>query len=307
MESRRIPAGCIVVGVDAVRATDRALDWAADQAALEDRNLHLVHGTGARLALGSASSIPGTPDPLEQSSQLEATGHGILARATTRALARHPELVVHRTLRLAEPSRLLLDLSTDAALVVVGSRGRGLVLRMALGSVSEEVARHAACPVVVLRPRGSDAPHAGVLVAVTGGREALAPLRFGIAQATRRRQPLTLLSLGDPHVVDATPPHVVPASEPGLAAERLALVDALAAARAADTDVDVRLLVGRGNPAECVLALAGQMDLVVVGHHDRHGVGRLGHRSTSLDVLENAPSTVAVVPLDAGAPMGAGS
>jgi nucleotide-binding universal stress UspA family protein len=295
METRRTPSGCIVVGIDAVRATDRALDWAADQAALEDRNLYLVHG------------ISGTPDPLEQSSELEATAHAILGRATTRAVSRHPELVVHRTLRLAEPSRLLIDLSLDASLVVVGSRGRGLVLRMALGSVSEEVARHAACPVVVMRPRDSDAPHAGVLVAVARRQGSGTPLRFALQHAARRHQPLTLLLVGEDHAFETTPPSVVPASEPGLRAERTVLVDALDAAGAADTEVETRLLVGRGNPAECVLALADQMDLVVVGHHDRQGVGRLEQRSTSVDVLENAASTVALVPLDAVAPSGAGT
>ena len=62
MTTGRIPTGCIVVGIDAARATDRAVDWAADQAALEGRHLHLVHGTEAPLSLGSASAVTAPAD-----------------------------------------------------------------------------------------------------------------------------------------------------------------------------------------------------------------------------------------------------
>jgi len=56
--------------------------------------------------------------------------------------------------------------------------------------------------------------------------------------------------------------------------------------------------VGSGAPAECILSLAGDMDLLVIGHHPRHGLGRLSHASVAVDVLDNAPATIAVVPLE---------
>ena len=45
----------------------------------------------------------------------------------------------------------------DSDLIVVGARGLGALRRMALGSVSESVLRHAKCPVLVVRPQGSSA------------------------------------------------------------------------------------------------------------------------------------------------------
>jgi nucleotide-binding universal stress UspA family protein len=300
MATGRISTGCIVVGVDAARATDRAVDWAADQAALEGRHLHLVHGTEPRLTLGSAAAVTLPTDAWGPTDEPETTGHAILGRATTRAVSRHPELVVHQTLRAAEPGRLLVDLSVDAALVVVGSRGRGHVLRLALGSVSEDVAERAACPVVVLRPRHDDAPQQEVLVAVAdtaGSDDAAGLVRFALRHAAVRRQSLTLLLTRSGEA--ATLPTVVePAEGPRLALERRALVDALAAAAEPGVVVPTTLLVGSGAPAECILSLAGDMALVVIGHHPRQGPGRLGHASVAVDVLDNAPATIAVVPLD---------
>ena len=48
------------------------------------------------------------------------------------------------------PVDVLHDESRDAAVVVVGSRGRGGFSGLLLGSVSQRVAQHAACPVVIV-------------------------------------------------------------------------------------------------------------------------------------------------------------
>jgi len=53
----------------------------------------------------------------------------------------------------AGPVKTLIALSQDARMLVVGSRGRGGLSGMLLGSVSEKCVRHAACPVLVVPPR----------------------------------------------------------------------------------------------------------------------------------------------------------
>ena len=48
------------------------------------------------------------------------------------------------------PATVLVEQASDASMLVVGSRGRGTVAGLVLGSVSQEVVKHAACPVLVV-------------------------------------------------------------------------------------------------------------------------------------------------------------
>ena len=57
------------------------------------------------------------------------------------------------------------------------------------------------------------------------------------------------------------------------------------------------LEIGRGTPAECLLARADEMDIVVVGHHERGRWGRFTHGSVAVAVLEHASVAIAVVPV----------
>ena len=53
---------------------------------------------------------------------------------------------------LGDALGVTLSRATDAALVVVGSRGRGALTATLFGSFSRQVAREAPCPVVVVPP-----------------------------------------------------------------------------------------------------------------------------------------------------------
>jgi nucleotide-binding universal stress UspA family protein len=297
MDTDHVPPGCIVVGVDAAQPTVWALEWAADMAALEQRHVVLVHGTGSPLSVSLPSMTQGTPDPLELFADLQAAAHGLLARATTRVVSRQPGLVVHQVVRSTDARQAVLDVSADAAMIVMGSRGRGHVLSIALGSVSEDVVGRATCPVVVIRSRHDVGTPQGVLVGTDEAPVSLPAVHFAYEQASLRGLHLTVMHTVWDEVASTQPARVTSADDPDLAEVRRTLVDSLAGPAAEFPDVATRLLIGYGVPAECLLTLADSMDLVVVGHHERGLLGRLTHGSTATAILERASVPIAVVPV----------
>jgi nucleotide-binding universal stress UspA family protein len=65
--------------------------------------------------------------------------------------AKYPDVAVQRVVGRASAARALLDESTQAQLVVVGSRGHGEITGLLLHSVSNALVHAAGCPVAIVR------------------------------------------------------------------------------------------------------------------------------------------------------------
>jgi nucleotide-binding universal stress UspA family protein len=65
--------------------------------------------------------------------------------------ARHPHLVISTSTPVGPAAPALAEEARDASLVVVGTHGRGILRRLALGSVSHDLLLNAPCPVAVVR------------------------------------------------------------------------------------------------------------------------------------------------------------
>ncbi len=136
----------IVVGVDGSPTSLGALEWAVREARLRGATLELVHVSFFRL---TALDIETFADQKERE-------RAILDAAVAKASAIAPDVSV--TGRLCDPptAKTLVDLSKEADLLVVGSRGFGPFKDLTLGSVSQDCARQAQCPVVIIGPATSD-------------------------------------------------------------------------------------------------------------------------------------------------------
>jgi nucleotide-binding universal stress UspA family protein len=66
-------------------------------------------------------------------------------------LGEDPPVRVQPRVKQGNAAKLLIDLSEDADMLVVGTRGHGGFADLLLGSVSQNVTAHAKCPVVVVR------------------------------------------------------------------------------------------------------------------------------------------------------------
>lgn len=142
-------AGPVVVGVDGSAGSAPALQFAADDAAHRGRPLVLTHVWSVDL------SDPVRDSYAETEAAERAAAEELLAEAVATVREHHPDLAVEqRLVHALDPEQVLLRASTEAAVVVVGSRGRGGFTGLLLGSVSQALIHHAQCPVVIAHPRG---------------------------------------------------------------------------------------------------------------------------------------------------------
>jgi nucleotide-binding universal stress UspA family protein len=80
-----------------------------------------------------------------------AAGERAISEAVAGWAEKYPDVALTREAIPAAPARVLADASQRAALIVVGSRGRGGFTGLLLGSTSQAVLHHASCPVAVVR------------------------------------------------------------------------------------------------------------------------------------------------------------
>jgi len=139
----------IVVGVDGSECADKALVFAAEEAALRGANLRVIGAWGLPVSPGHAGGTPALNPSLV--SAFEALARANVDRAVAEARRLHPSLEVEGIVVMDQPAKAILDRARDTSLVVVGSRGRGGFSSLLLGSVSQQTVHHAPCPVVVIR------------------------------------------------------------------------------------------------------------------------------------------------------------
>jgi nucleotide-binding universal stress UspA family protein len=132
----------VLLGIDGSPASDAATAFAFDEASR--RGVDLV-------ALHAWSDVGVFPIIGMDWHQYEDTGHEVLAERLAGWQEQYPDVAVRRRIVCDRPARWLIDEARRSQLVVVGSRGRGGVAGMFLGSVSIAVAEAATAPVTVVR------------------------------------------------------------------------------------------------------------------------------------------------------------
>ncbi|MEY9968271.1 nucleotide-binding universal stress UspA family protein [Streptacidiphilus sp. MAP12-16] len=286
------PVRSVVVGIDATPDNDQVLDWAADQAALRTAPLHIAHAW----SLAPYQLPPGDRGDIAE--QLLQAARQQLHRAEGRVRERYSSIEVSSELLTDGAVPGLVRTSEHADLLVVGTRGRNRLASTLLGSVSQGLAAHADCPVVVLAgPPQASAPGHGAVVLGAAPGEAAAPVTFAFAEASRRSVPLRVIRTW-----------LYPQAYPGIFAvppvekitrtreENEDLAEVLAAGRKEFPDVQVITEVTLDEADAALVDASAGACLVVVGaeRHQRRFAMPLG--PVTQRVLHHAHSPIAVVP-----------
>ena len=144
-ESAALPQpsqGPVLVGIDGSPSSTLAIKTAFEEASHRRVDLVALHAWSDRELI----ELPGI-----DWSEVEAEEQRLTSEVLAGWQERYPDVTVTAQLVCDRPARALVDASRSAQLVVVGSRGRNLLTRTVLGSVSNAVVQSAGAPVIVAR------------------------------------------------------------------------------------------------------------------------------------------------------------
>jgi nucleotide-binding universal stress UspA family protein len=137
----------IVVGYDGSESAERALEWATEEAKVRGSQLEIVTTWEVTNVVFAYGYVPQNFPSLEEEARDAA--EKLLAERAKEAKEAGVEVVTQA--RNGQAADELAEAASDAALLVVGSRGRGGFAGLLLGSVSAQLAHHAPCPLVIVR------------------------------------------------------------------------------------------------------------------------------------------------------------
>lgn len=265
--------GAIVVAYDGSAHAEAALDWAARTGALEGRHVRVVF----------VNDTDGTPSEadIDVQARVETVLKAAGASGTFEQLSGSAQAV-------------LLQQARDAHVLVAGTRGRGRAAETLLGSVSQHLARHAPCTLIVVSPPAS--PEASrIVVGIDGSPESINALEFACHRASFTKEPVVALHAWKPGHVDLgysgqLPEAVGKRSE---AAEAL-LADSLEDVRGKYPDVTVEQDLVPLAPTTALTEASSRASLVVTGSRGRGMVTGLVLGSVSQHLLSHAHCPVAV-------------
>lgn len=284
----------IIVGADGSQHSLRAVDWAAEEAALRGMSLRIVHAVAPWLYDRKID-----PRLLAVREWLLAGGQEVVGAAVEAARMRAPGIDVEGEMVPGGASGALLDRAAPgaASLLVLGSRGVGTVAGLLLGSTALQVVAHTRVPAIVVRQL-EPLPRQEVAVGVDGPPTGEPALAFAFEEASLRAARLRAVHVwSDPGT--SGPGGMTPlVYDPAIvsAEHTRRLNEELAPWRQKYPDVEVVTEVVHGRPVRILAGVSARADLLVVGTRGRGGFAGLMLGSVSHGLLHHVHCPLAVVP-----------
>lgn len=287
----------VVVAVDGSPASDNAVRWAANTAMKRDIPLRLAASYSMPQFLYAEGMVP----PSEVFDEMQRETLQTVDRAREIALEVAPDLRIGHAVAEGSPIDMLLEMSRDCTMVVMGSRGLSGLSGMVLGSVSGAVVSHAYCPVVVVREDNAvtEATKYGpVVVGVDGSEVSRRATEVAFEEAAARGAELVALHTwvdtqiqgpGAGYAVSEDHWNAVQAEKDELLGTYLGELSEKY------PDVVVKKTITRDRPVRALASAAEGAQLLVTGSHGRGGFKGMLLGSTSRALLQQAPCPMMVV------------
>lgn len=279
------PHSAVVVGVDGSPQSWHALAWAAGRAEVTSRPLHILHAEGALSA----------PYDL---TLMEPPADHVCTEALDKVRTAHPDLPVTWSQPTDSPISALVNASTNAAEVVLGTRGMSAVRGAVLGSVTTEVSATAHSPVIVVRGASIDGESTGpVVIGVDGRPDSVSALDFAFADAERRGVPLVAVLAWQLDRQDFASGIPMPGGDMRATQthHHRRLEEALAGPTSRHPDVQVTAEVTCAPTAGALAKRSSGASLLVVGTRGHHEITGLLLGSVSQAMMRRAACPVAIV------------
>ncbi len=280
-------AGRVVVGIDRMDSSARALEWAAARASHRGESLSLVHVIDESIeATGDAQLLLA----------VQQAGEEMLDKAAATVASLAPGLATETQI-LQGPSvpEVFEQQSKGAELVVVGSDWRGGDRVTRKGTHSLRIAAVSKVPVVVI-PDIDVSARSGVVVGADGSDASTRAIAFAAEEADRLGEPLiAVYAWSNPiaygYEFTVTPEYLDVMEDAGK--ENLSL--ALAGLAENHPDLEIKRVVVERDATSALLDEGAKAKLLVVGSHGRGAFARLLLGSVSHGVLANlvAPTVIA--------------
>lgn len=265
----------VLAGVDGSEQSLVAALWAAEEAEIRHLPLRLVI--------------------VDNDVNHDEEVRGALWNAAEHCRSERPGIEIQEAVEHGRATETLIWSSAQARLLVVGSRGRGNVAEVVLGSVSTAMAMHARCPVAVIRDRRTSFTVGPVVVGVDGSAPSQAALKVAFEAAAARQAEVLAVHAWRPVMAEYSWVEAPPGeSWFTLDDAQRELTQQLVPWRQNYPDVAVRQAVRFGHPVEELAAAASHAQLLVVGHRGLGGFQRLLLGSVAHGVLHHAECPVVV-------------
>lgn len=274
----------VVVAVDGSASSLAAAQWAAVEASKRGAVLRIASSYEPPRYLYASNFVP----PKDFFEELESEARKVADEAAAAAA----DIISAETVVIEDnPIDMLLGLSKEATMIVMGSRGRGEFKGALLGSVSAAVVSHASCPVVVIRENTVINPDGHIVVGVDGSDISNRAVDYAFEEAQARGSKILAVHTWADVQFPISEEHWIEIEKE----ESDLLESRLVEHRKNYPHVHVDTLISRERPAAALSNAAQGAQMLIVGSHGRGGFKGMLLGSTSRALLQDAPCPMMVV------------